>query len=221
MRGAVRIAAISDAHVIYSWTHDSVGLGEDGPTHQPVEHLAALRAMPKLRVIRPADANETAAACYAAIGHDGPTALILTRQSVPVLDGTGDRDDLLRGAYVLRPADDPDLVLIGTGSEVHVCLDAADLLADEDDLAVQVVSMPCWELFDGQDEDYQDEVLPPDVPTLAVEAAASFGWSTWADASVSIDRFGASAPGEEALEMFGFTAANVAAHARRLVDDLT
>ncbi len=221
MRGAVRIAAISDAHVIYSWTHDSIGLGEDGPTHQPIEHLAALRAMPKLRVIRPADANETSAAYYAAIGHDGPTALILTRQSLPILEGTGDREDLLRGAYALRAADEPDLVLIGTGSEVHVCLEAADLLAGEDGLAVQVVSMPCWELFEGQDEDYQEAVLPPDVPTLAVEAAASFGWAAWADASVSIDRFGASAPGETALEMLGFTASNVAAHARRLVEDLS
>ncbi len=221
MRGAVRIAALSDAQVIYSWTHDSIGLGEDGPTHQPIEHLAALRAMPKLRVIRPADANETAAAYYAAIGHDGPTALVLTRQSVPVLDGTGDRDDLLRGAYVLRAADDPDVVLIGTGSEVHVCLDAADLLADEDGLSVQVVSMPCWELFDGQGDEYQEQVLPPDVPTLAVEAATSFGWSEWADDSVSVHRFGESAPGSEALEKFGYTPSNVAAHARRLIDDLS
>ncbi len=222
MRGSVRLAALSEAHVIYSWTHDSVGLGEDGPTHQPVEQLAAVRAMPGLRVIRPADANETAAAWRVAVDSPGPTALILTRQDVPVLDGTAGHEGLTRGAYVLRPAadDDPDLVLIGTGSEVSVCLGAVDLL-EADGLAVSVVSMPSWELFDEQSDDYQEQVLPSGVPTLAVEAATSFGWDRWADDSVSLDRFGASAPGAVALENLGYTAANVAARARQLLDDLS
>ncbi len=220
MRGAVRLAAVSEAHVIYSWTHDSVGLGEDGPTHQPIEHLAALRAIPQLRVVRPADANETALAYRQAIDYDGATALVLTRQGVPVLEGTTDFEAFARGAYALRPAEDPDVVLIGTGSEVQVCLAAADVLADEDGLAVHVVSLPCWEIFAEQSEEYQDAVLPPDVPTLSVEAAASFGWSRWADDSVSIDTYGQSAPGGVALERFGFTAANVAERARQLLDDL-
>ncbi|MEA3018496.1 MAG: transketolase [Actinomycetota bacterium] len=221
MRPAVRIAAMSEAHVIYSWTHDSVGLGEDGPTHQPIEHLASLRAMPFLRVIRPADANETASALRIAVDGDGPTALILSRQNVPVLEGTADRhDDVARGAYVLRDTDgDPDVVLLGTGSEVWVCLAAATLL-EADDVAVRVVSMPSWDLFELQDETYQEDVLPPEVATLAVEAAASFGWDRWADDSVSIDRFGASAPGEVSLEKLGFTAENVARRAMALIDEL-
>jgi transketolase len=219
MRGSVRLAAISEAHVVYSWTHDSVGLGEDGPTHQPIEHLAALRAMPGLRVVRPADANETAQAWRIAVDADGPTALILTRQDLPVLDGTAGNEGVLRGAYALVPRADPDLVLIGTGSEVSVCLGAAELL-EAGGLSVHVVSMPCWELFEVQDERYQDEVLPPDVPTLAVEAAASFGWDRWADDAVAIDHFGASAPGKVALEQFGYTPENVAERARQLLDEL-
>jgi transketolase len=221
MRPAVRLAAMSEAHVIFSWTHDSVGLGEDGPTHQPIEQLASLRAMPFLRLIRPADANETAAALRIAIDGDGATGLVLSRQKVPVLEGTADRHhDVARGAYVLQDSDgEPDVVLIGTGSEVAVCLDAAKLLA-EDDVAARVVSMPCWDLFELQDDDYQESVLPPDVPTLAVEAASSFGWDRWADDSVSIDRFGASAPGEVALANLGFTGENVARRAVELIDQL-
>jgi transketolase len=221
MRPAVRIAAMSEAHVVFSWTHDSVGLGEDGPTHQPIEQLASLRAMPFLRLIRPADANETAAALRIAIDGDGATGLVLSRQKVPVLDATADRhDDVARGAYVLRDTDgEPDVVLIGTGSEVAVCLAAADLLS-ADDVAARVVSMPCWDLFEVQDDDYQESVLPPDIPTLAVEAASSFGWDRWADDSVSIDRFGASAPGDVALEKLGFTGENVARRAVALMDEL-
>jgi transketolase len=220
MRGAVRLAAISEAHVLFVWSHDSVGLGEDGPTHQPVEHLASLRAMPGLRVIRPADANETAHAYRIAIESNGPTGLILSRQKLPVLEGTAARAaDVARGAYVLRDADDPDIVLIGTGSEVSVCVGAADLLAGEG-VTARVVSMPSWELFDGQDPDYQDAVLSDALPTLAVEAASSFGWERYADASVSIDRFGASAPGNVVLEKLGFTPENVAAEARALLADL-
>ena len=221
MRPAVRLAAMSEAHVVFAWSHDSVGLGEDGPTHQPVEHLASLRAMPFLRVIRPADANETAAALRIAIDGDGATGIVLSRQKVPTLDGTADRHaDVARGAYVLRDSDgEPDVVLVGTGSEVAVCVDAAALLA-EDGVAARVVSMPSWDLFEAQDEEYQETVLPPDVPTLAVEAAASFGWDRWADDSVSIDRFGASAPGEIVLEKLGFTGANVARRAIALIDEL-
>jgi transketolase len=219
MRGAVRLAALSEAKVIYSWTHDSVGLGEDGPTHQPIEHLASLRAMPQLRVIRPADANETAHAYRIAVDSDGPTALILSRQALPVLEGTADRfADVAKGGYVLASGgEDPDVVLIGTGSEVSVCLEAAKRL-EADDIAARVVSLPCWELFELQSEDYQAEVLGYDTPVLSVEAATSFGWSRWADDWVAIDHFGASAPGAQVLAEFGFTAENVADRARRLLD---
>jgi transketolase len=217
MRGAVRLAAIGEAHVVYSWTHDSVGLGEDGPTHQPVEQLAAMRAMPGLRVIRPADANETAQAWAVAVNRKGPTALVLARQKVPVLEGTSRAGQVARGAYVLVDSEvPPDVVLIGTGSEVSLCLDAARLLEAEN-AQVRVVSMPSWELFAEQDESYRTAVLPGDVPRLAVEAAASFGWERYADASVSIDRFGASAPGADALENLGYTPADVAARGRALL----
>jgi transketolase len=217
MRPAVRLAALSEAHVVYHWSHDSVGLGEDGPTHQPVEQLAAMRAMPGLRVIRPADANETAHAWRVAIESDGPTALLLTRQAVPVLDGTADGDRISRGGYVLVEADGPpELVLIGTGSEVHVCVDAARQLA-ADGVATRVVSLPSWELFAEQDEAYRESVLPPEVPRLAVEAASPFGWERYADDTVTIDRFGASAPGKVALERLGFTPANVVVRAKALL----
>ena len=221
MRGSVRLAALSQTKVIYSWTHDSVGLGEDGPTHQPVEQLAAIRAIPGLRVIRPADANECAHALRVAIEHDGPTALILSRQNLPVIEGTAELGSHLElGAYVLVDGgEDPDVVLIGTGSEVSLCVEAARLL-DERGIVARVVSMPSWELFDEQDDDYQDAVLGPGAPVLAVEAASSFGWARWADDSVSIDTFGASGPGAEVLESFGFTADNVAARAATLVDSM-
>ncbi|MGI8710296.1 MAG: transketolase [Acidimicrobiales bacterium] len=224
MRPPVRLACIANHQVIYSWTHDSVGVGEDGPTHQPVEQLAALRAIPDLRVVRPADANETATAWRDALGHGGPTALILTRQDVPVLEGTAGNDGVSKGAYVLAelgaaPGGLPDLTLVGTGSEVWVCLDAAKVLADEG-VAVRVVSMPCWEDFDAQDEAYQAEVLPGEVPTLSVEAAVSFGWDRWADDSVSIDRFGASAPGSTVLHELGINPVHVVERARALLDEV-
>ena len=181
-RPAIRLAAISRARVIYSFTHDSVGVGEDGPTHQPVEQIASLRAIPGLRVIRPADANETAEAWRLAVEHDGPTALILSRQDLPVLEGTaGVR--LSSGAHVIRAAEEPDIVLVASGSEVHVALAAAEQLAAEG-IHAQVTSLPCWELFAEQAETVQDEILPPEVPTLSVEAATSFGWDRWADDSV-------------------------------------
>ena len=218
MRPAVRLAAMSDWKEIFSFTHDSVGLGQDGPTHQPIEHLASLRAMPQLRLIRPADANETAAAWRIALESDGPTALVLSRQDVPVLPGT-DPDGVARGAYVLVDAREPDIVLVGTGSEVSLCVEAAGLLADQE-VTSRVVSMPSWELFAAQSDEYQTSVLPPEVPTLAVEAAASLGWDRWADDSVSLDRFGASAPGDIALANLGYTPENVADRARQLVHDL-
>jgi transketolase len=180
-----------------------------------------MRAMPGLRLIRPADGNETAAAWRVAVASSGPTALVLSRQNLPVLEGTADAP-VERGAYVLRDsegADQPDVVLLGTGSEVAVCVDAVALLAQRG-IRARVVSMPSWELFTAQPDDYQDAVLPPAVPTLAVEAAASFGWDRWVDDSVSLDRFGASAPGKQALANFGFTPENVAERARQLIADL-
>jgi transketolase len=223
MRPPVRLAALSGLKVIYSWTHDSVGVGEDGPTHQPIEHLATLRAMPDLRVVRPADANEVAIAWADALAHEGPTALVLSRQNVPVLEGTAGNEGVSRGAYVLAEAGTedgsfPDIVLLGTGSEVSVCLEAGELLAAEG-IAVRVVSMPCWEDFDAQDEAYQAHVLPAEVPTLAVEAATTFGWDRWADDTVGIDRFGASAPGDLVMRELGINAENVAARAHDLLDE--
>jgi len=220
MRGAVRVAAISEAHVIYSWTHDSIGLGFDGPTHQPVEQLAALRAMPGLRVIRPADANETALAWRIAVDSEGPTALVLSRQDLPVLAETVERaaSGVPLGAYVLSEPGDgpPQVVLIGTGSEVSLCLEAAALLA-EGGTRARVVSMPSWELFALAGDDYRGEVLPPGIPTLSVEAATTFGWERYADASVGLDHFGASAPGDVVMREFGFEPVNVAARATQLL----
>ncbi|MDE3087741.1 MAG: transketolase, partial [Acidobacteriota bacterium] len=220
MRGAVRVAALSQAHVVYSWTHDSVGLGQDGPTHQPIEQLAAVRAMPGLRVIRPADANETVQAWRIAVDRDGPTALVLTRQDLPVLEATAAlaAAGVPRGAYVLaEPSDGTvEVVLLATGSEVSLCIDAAALLA-EAGTGVRVVSLPSWELFAEQGAGYRDEVLPPGVPVLSVEAASTFGWERYADDSLGIDHFGASAPGDLVLREFGFDPVTVAARATALL----
>ena len=214
MRPPVRMAAIMELPVIYVWTHDSIGLGEDGPTHQPIEHLASLRAMPGLVVIRPADANETALAWRAALERtDGPTALVLSRQTLPVLADVP-RDAVANGAWIVEDGD--DIVLIGTGSEVQLCLFARGLLS-KDGIAARVVSMPSWELFRAQDQRYRDEVLPARRPRLAVEAASSFGWCAYADATVSLDHFGASAPAEDLWREFGFTSEAVAASARELL----
>jgi transketolase len=218
MRGSVRLAALSEAHAVYSFTHDSVGVGEDGPTHQPVEHILALRSIPGLRVIRPADANETAQAWVIAVNENGPTALILSRQNLPILEGTAASDGVRLGAYTLvDTAGDPDLVLIGTGSEVAVCVQAAHQLAEQQ-VRVRVVSMPCWSLFDAQPETYRAGVLPDGIPRLSVEAAVTLAWPRYADASVGIDRFGASAPGDIALDHLGINVTNVVAHAQSLLD---
>jgi transketolase len=168
-------------------------------------------------VIRPADANETAQAWQLAVDRDGPTALLLTRHGVPVLDGTADNGGVARGGYVLVEADGAaDIVLIGTGSEVHVCVEAARVLAG-DGVAARVVSLPSWDLFEEQDASYRRAVLPPGVPRLAVEAASPFGWERYADATVTVDRFGASAPGQVVLDNYGFTPANVATRAHALL----
>ncbi len=215
MRPAVRLSAISGAKVLYVWSHDSVGVGEDGPTHQPVEHLASLRSIPGLDVFRPADATEVAGAYAAAIDSDGPAAIILSRQNLPVLEFTS-AVHVEFGGYVLNDVSDPDVVLIGTGSEVQLCVAAAEQLAAEG-IWARVVSLPCWERFDAQDIEYQLSVIPDDVPAVSVEAGVSFGWSSYADAHVAIDRFGLSAPGDIAMEVLGMTADNVANVARDLL----
>ncbi len=220
MRGAVRVAALSGYKVAFVWSHDSIGLGEDGPTHQPVEHLAAMRAMPGIRVIRPADANETAQAWKVHVDGSGPSALVLSRQGVPVLEGTRERAPagVARGGYVLvdEPADRLDLVLVGTGAEVQLCVGAREQLAARG-VAARVVSLPCWELFAELPDDEQAAVLPPGVPTLAVEAGVSFGWDRYADDVVAVDRFGASAPGPVVLQELGFTVDNVTTRASQLL----
>lgn len=214
LRPAVRLAALSQARIVLSFTHDSVGVGEDGPTHQPVEHLATLRALPDLQVIRPADANETVAAWRVAVEHDGPTALVLSRQAVRVVtDGSA----VATGAGIVRePERTPELVLLGTGSEVAVCADAAAQL-EAAGVATRVVSMPSWDRFEAQEPSVRDQILPPDVPTLSVEAAATFGWAAYADASVGIDRFGLSAPGDLALETLGISVSSVVERAQQLL----
>ncbi len=212
MRPAVRLAALSGAKVVFVWTHDSVGVGEDGPTHQPIEHLATLRAIPGLQVIRPADANETVAAWEAAVQHDGPTALVLSRQAVTVCtDGSA----VATGAAVVRPCDDPQVVLVATGSEVSLCVTAAEQLAAAG-IRAAVVSMPSWDRFAAQSASFQDDVLPAGLPVLSVEAAVTFGWERYADESIGIDRFGASAPGDVVMDKLGINVANVVAAATRL-----
>ena len=223
MRPSVRLASMMRQHVIYVYTHDSVFLGEDGPTHEPVEHLASLRAIPHLTVIRPADASEVPVAWMAAIERKaGPTALVLTRQNVPVLDRStlGSPGMLLRGGYILRDVADPEMILIATGSEVFVALGAADLL-EQEGRRIRVVNLPSWELFDEQGREYRDSVLPPSVPLrLAVEAGATFGWERYVGDQGQvhgIDDFGHSAPWKVIAQKLGFTAEAIAAKARAIL----
>jgi transketolase len=223
MRPPIRLAALSGLHVIYVFTHDSIALGEDGPTHQPVEQLAGLRAIPNLIVIRPADANETAVAWRVAVETDRPVAIILTRQSVPTLDRTrfAAADGLRRGAYVLSdvPQGNADLILIATGSEVGLIVAAAQKLAEQQ-VRVRVVSMPSWELFDAQPLEYRNAVLPPSIGArLAVEAAAPQGWHRYVGDRgdvLGVDRFGASAPGDVLMREYGFTVDEVCRRALAL-----
>jgi len=222
MRGSVRLAALAGLHLIYVWTHDSVGLGEDGPTHQPVEHYAALRAMPNLLFIRPGDANEAVSAwCLAIALGAGPAALALTRQKLPTLPGTDQlaREGVMRGGYVLREASGgaPNLILIGTGSELQLAFQAAEVL-ERDGIPTRVVSMPCWEQFEAQDWAYRDAVLPLAVRArVSVEAGTSFGWERWVGdegAIIGIDHFGASAPAGTIFTKLGFTVDRVVEVAR-------
>jgi transketolase len=225
MRTPIRLAALMRLGVIFVFTHDSIGVGEDGPTHQPIEQLAALRAIPGLAVIRPCDANETAVAWRVAIeNRDRPCALVLTRQEVPTLDRSllGSAEGLRRGAYVLEdaPGGRPDLILVASGSEVGLIVDARRKLAGRG-IAARTVSMPSWELFDAQSQEYRDEVLPPSVRArLAVEAGVSQGWSKYVGdggGMIGIDRFGASAPSKVVFEKFGFTVDNVVERAEKLL----
>ena len=225
MRPSVRLAALNELPVIFVWTHDSVGLGEDGPTHQPVEHLASLRAMPKMTILRPGDANEAVEAWRVIMRRrSGPVGLVLSRQKLPVLDRSalGAASGLARGAYVLAEASQapPRVILIGTGSEVSLALDARAVL-ETDGVPTRVVSMPSWELFAEQDAGYRDEVLPPTVPArLAIEAGASLGWCRWVGDrgdTVSIDRYGASGPGEVVMKQLGFSVENVVGRAKALL----
>jgi transketolase len=228
-RPAIRLAALMGLPTVYVMTHDSIGLGEDGPTHQPVEHLASLRAMPGIRVIRPADATEVAEAWRVAMERtDGPTMLVLTRQKVPVLDrdALASAEGLRRGGYVLaeEEGEEPDVVLLATGSEVAIALDARDELANRD-VDARVVSLPCWTLFRDQPRSYRDGVVPPGVRArVAVEAASPFGWCEWVGdqgSVVGVDRFGASAPWKENYRHYGLTPEHVANRAQEVVDAVT
>ena len=228
MKGSVRLAALMHLPVIHVYTHDSIGLGEDGPTHQPVEHLAHLRATPNINVLRPADANETVLAWeFALEQHDGPCALVLSRQNLPILDPDSVPDDAIsRGAYTLRESSkgaDPDVILIGTGSEVSICIEAAEAL-EADGVATRVVSMPCFDRFIEQDEDYRDVGAPASCRArVSVEAAATFGWERWTTEdgeAIGMTGFGASGPQPALYEHFGFTPEHVAERARAVAERL-
>jgi transketolase len=226
MRPSVRLSALSPFNSIWVYTHDSIGLGEDGPTHQPVEHLASLRAMPNMHVIRPADANEVREAWCAAIARtDGPTCLVFTRQNLSTLDRSqyAAAEGLHQGAYVLADlgAGDPELILMATGSELQLIVESGQQLA-ADGRAVRLVSFPCWELFEAQDQAYRDSVLPPGISgRLAVEAGVAQGWERWVGDRgdvIALDRYGESAPGDEVLDKLGFNVDNVLGRARKLLD---
>ncbi len=223
MKPAIRLGALSGLHAVYVFTHDSIGVGEDGPTHEPVEHLAGLRAIPQLSVIRPADANEAVESWVAAMQRtEGPTLFSFSRQNLPILDRSQAKGGVAQGAYILVDAakGDPDVILIGTGSEVALCVAAREELAKHD-VQARVVSMPSWDLFMAQDQKYRDSVLPPSIrQRVTVEAGATFGWERWAGsagAMIGLDRFGASAPADKIMQELGFTKEHVAATALRLL----
>jgi transketolase len=223
MRPSVRLSAINELPVIFVWTHDSIGLGEDGPTHQPVEHLGSLRAIPHLVVIRPGDANETSEAWRAAIEHrNGPVGIVLSRQNLPVLERSGQSGDLARGGYVFAEASGgaPRLILMATGSELQLAFEGRKRLEAEG-VPTRVVSMPCWEFFDHQPREYREAVLPPAVRArLSIEAGVTMGWQKYvgdAGGSIGVDRFGASAPGEVVMREYGFTVDHVVEFAHGLL----
>jgi len=223
-RPAIRLSAIMEIPTIHVFTHDSIGVGEDGPTHQPVEQLATLRATPNITTFRPADANETTIGWRVAMARRNPTALILSRQALPVLDaGELPIDQAVRGGYVLEGDEDPAVLLIATGAEVHTALEARKLLA-EDGITSRVVSLPSFELFDEQPAGYREQVIPPSIEArVCIEAGASLGWERFAGdhgAIVALDRFGASAPGTSVLEHLGFTPRHVADEAQRVLSHL-
>ncbi len=220
-RPAIRLAALTGLKSIFVFTHDSIAVGEDGPTHEPVEHVMSLRAIPKLTVIRPGDPNETVEAWRAALTNTGPTALILSRQDLTILDRSGAKGTVAQGGYVLADSDgDPDIVLIGTGSELELASMARDLLG-EHGFKSRVVSLPSWELFELQDESYRTQVLgPAGTPRLSVEAGVTLGWCRYTGekgVNVGVDTYGASGPGAQVLKHYGFTKEHVAAEALRLL----
>ena len=221
MRGALRVASISGYPSIFVFTHDSIGVGEDGPTHQPVEHIASLRAMPKMKVIRPADANETAIAWKYILEHkDGPVAILLTRQGLPVLDQEkyGSAANVVKGAYVLVDVENADVQLLASGSEVSLAMSAAKKLAGEG-IKARVVSMPCWELFEKQSREYKDSVILPDVKArVGIEAAVELGWHKYIGDKgefIGMNSFGASAPQAKCFEHFGITVETVVEAAKK------
>ena len=223
MRPAIRLAGLMNIPAIYIFTHDSVGVGEDGPTHQPVEQVAALRIIPNLTVIRPADPNETVGAWKYALQSSGPAALILTRQTVPLIELDVDTviDGVARGAYIACQTsnDRPDLIIIATGSEVGLSIEAAGILTKKGH-HIRIVSMPCWEIFEKQPEEYRDKILPDGIKKLSVEAQITFGWEKWIGASencIGLNRFGASAPGKVVFEKLGFTPGKIAARAEEII----
>jgi transketolase len=217
MKPAIRIAAISHIPSIFVFTHDSVGLGEDGPTHQPIEQLIALRAVPNLVTIRPADANEVREAWKVAVSRkEGPTVLALTRQAVPTFE-PANVPTVEKGAYVLKDFGEPEIIIMASGSEVGLIMNAAQKLHEEGK-GVRVVSFPSWELFEKQDEAYRESVLPKNIQArLAVEAGSSLGWERYAKSVIGIDHYGASAPAKVIFEKFGFTVENVVAKAKELL----
>lgn len=226
MRHSIRIAALSHLKVIYVFTHDSIGLGEDGPTHQPVEQVASLRAIPNLHVIRPADANETSFAWQAAIEYNGPTALILSRQGLPVYDRSklGPADGVLKGGYIIKDsASTPDIILLATGSEVELAIKSAEEM-EKEGIKARVVNLACWELFEKQSDDYKESVIPKGVKArLSIEAGVKLGWKEYAGTygdCISIEKYGASAPDKILFEKYGFTVANVVQKGKAIINNL-
>ncbi len=225
MRPPIRLAAIMKLRAIFVYTHDSIGLGEDGTTHQSVEQLMSLRAIPNVTIIRPADANETSQAWRVAIEHkDGPVLIVLSRQNLPIInfEHCAGPQELEKGAYILKDSDDkPQLILIATGSEVALALEVQEKLKS-DGVHARVVSMPSWELFEQQDQSYRESVLPPNVKKrISIEAGSTLGWQKYTTSegvAIGLDRFGESAPGEELLQAFGFSTDNVVKHAQQLLE---